>query len=75
MSVPVQELATTEQFLAVLGGHATAFPPGEKFAYCNGGYVVLALIAERASGTPFHALVQANVCRPARRTTTCSPRS
>ena len=24
--------------------------PGERFAYCNGGYVVLALIAERATG-------------------------
>ncbi len=26
MPVPVHELATTEQYLAVLGGHATAFP-------------------------------------------------
>ena len=28
--------------------------PGERFAYNNGGFVVLALIAERASGEPFH---------------------
>ena len=34
-------------------------PPGERFAYCNSGYVVLALIAERASGVPFHELVRA----------------
>ena len=33
--------------------------------YCNGGYVVLALIAERASGTPFHELVRERVCEPA----------
>ncbi len=65
MPVPVHELATTEQYLAVLGGHPTAFPPGERFAYCNGGYVVLALIAERASGVPFHDLVRQRVCRPA----------
>ena len=65
MPVPVHELATTEQYLAVLGGHATAFPPGERFAYCNGGYVVLALIAERASGMPFHELVRRRVCEPA----------
>ena len=51
MPVPVHELATTEQFLAVLDGHATKFPPGERFSYSNGGYVVLALLAERASGT------------------------
>src|SRR5438034_7976080 len=65
MPVPVHELATTEQYLAVLGGHPTAFPPGERFAYCNGGYVVLALIAERASGVGFHELVRRRVCEPA----------
>jgi CubicO group peptidase (beta-lactamase class C family) len=65
MPVPVHELATTEQYLAVLGGHGTAFPPGERFAYCNGGYVVLALIAERTSGAPFHELVRRRVCEPA----------
>jgi CubicO group peptidase (beta-lactamase class C family) len=65
MPVSVHELATTEQYLAVLGGHDTAFAPGERFAYCNGGYVVLALLAERASGTPFHELVLRRVCEPA----------
>jgi len=65
MPVPVHELAATEQYLAVLGGHPTAFPPGGRFAYCNGGYVVLALIAERISGEPFHALVRRRVCEPA----------
>ena len=65
MTVPVHELATTEQFLAVLKGHPTRFPPGAQFAYCNGGYVVLALIAERASGVPFHDLVRQRVCAPA----------
>jgi CubicO group peptidase (beta-lactamase class C family) len=66
MPVPVHELATTEDYLAVLDGHASKFAPGERFAYCNAGYVVLALIAERASGMPFHELVEA-ACLPARR--------
>ena len=70
MPVPVHELATTEQYLAVLGGHPTVFPPGERFAYCNGGYIVLALISERASGVPFHELVRQRVCRPAGMTNT-----
>jgi len=65
MPVSVHELATTEQYLAVLRGHGTAFPPGERFVYCNGGYVVLALIAERTSGVPFHELVRRRVCEPA----------
>ena len=65
LPVPVHELGTTEAFLAVLDDHPQAFPPGERFAYNNGGYVVLALIAERASGVPFHELVRRRVCEPA----------
>ncbi|HEX7310599.1 MAG TPA: serine hydrolase domain-containing protein, partial [Gaiellaceae bacterium] len=65
MPVPVHELATTEDYLAVLDGHPPKFAHGERFAYCNSGYVVLALIAERATGTPFHELVQCRVCERA----------
>jgi CubicO group peptidase (beta-lactamase class C family) len=65
MPVPVHELAATEDYLAVLGGHPTKFPAGERFSYSNGGYVVLALIAERVSGVPFHELVRTRVCEPA----------
>jgi CubicO group peptidase (beta-lactamase class C family) len=65
LTVPPQDLATTEQYLAVLGGHPAKFPPGERFCYCNSGYVVLALIAERISGVGFHQLVAERVCGPA----------
>ena len=65
MPVPVHELAATEDYLAVLDGFPTKFAPDERFGYCNGGFVVLALIAERASGTPFHELVRERVCEPA----------
>lgn len=64
-SVPVHELGSTEEYLDVLGGFETKFPPDEHFSYSNGGYVVLALIAERASETPFHELVVQRVCEPA----------
>ncbi|MBA3735211.1 MAG: beta-lactamase family protein [Actinobacteria bacterium] len=65
MPVPVHELATTEQYLEILDGHEAKFAPGEQFSYCNGGYVVLALIAERTSGIPFHELVRQRVCKRA----------
>jgi len=65
LAVPVHELATTEQYLAVLDGYPAKFAPGERFSYCNSGYVVLALIAERVSGVPFHDLVRDRVCVPA----------
>jgi CubicO group peptidase (beta-lactamase class C family) len=65
MPVPVHELAATEDFLAVLDGHPTKFAAGSDFSYCNGGYVLLALLAERASGVPYHDLVEQRVCGPA----------
>jgi CubicO group peptidase (beta-lactamase class C family) len=65
LSVPPQRLATTEAYLDVLDGHPQKFPPGERFAYCNGGYVLLALIAERTAGAPFPDLVRDLVCTPA----------
>jgi CubicO group peptidase (beta-lactamase class C family) len=58
MPVPVHELDRTEDFVTVLDGFPQRFDPGTDFAYCNGGFVVLALIAERSSGTPYHDLVR-----------------
>ncbi|RYU10829.1 serine hydrolase domain-containing protein [Nocardioides iriomotensis] len=63
--IPVHELTTTEQYVRILDGHATVSPAGERFAYNNSGYVVLALLAERASGVAFHELVRTLVCEPA----------
>lgn len=65
LPVGVHELASTEAFLPVLDGHETAFPAGQQFAYNNGGYVVLALLAERASSMDFQQLVRTLVCDPA----------
>ena len=65
LQVPAHELAMTEQYLRVLDGHAAKSRPRERFIYSNSGYVVLALIAERASGVTFHDLVAQRVCAPA----------
>ena len=65
LAIPVHELEITERFLRVLDGYPSKFAPDERFSYCNGGYVVLALIAERTSGTLFHELVEQRVCGPA----------
>ena len=65
LDVPVHRLATTEGYLPALAGRAMKFVPGERFSYCNSGYVILALVLERATGTPFHDVVEELVCRPA----------
>ena len=65
LPVSVHTLAETEDYVTVLDGFPTKSAPDERFSYCNGGFVVLALIAERASGVPFRELVERRVCEPA----------
>ncbi|KQZ84071.1 serine hydrolase [Microbacterium sp. Root166] len=65
LSVPAQQLDSTPAYLAMLDGFPTKFAAGERFSYCNGGYVVLAVIAERVSGVPFADLVARRVFGPA----------
>ena len=62
---PVHQLATTEAFLTEVDGYSTKFAAGQRFSYCNGGYIVLALIAERASGASYHDLVSEEILIPA----------
>jgi CubicO group peptidase (beta-lactamase class C family) len=54
----------------VLRGRPTKFAPGGRFEYCNGGYVVLALIIEAVSGKSFFGVVADRVCIPAHMTAT-----
>ena len=65
LPAPVHELAETEDYLAVLDGHPTKFAAGTAFSYSNGGFVLLALLAERASGVSFRDLVSRRVSVPA----------
>ncbi|MGW5716011.1 serine hydrolase domain-containing protein [Amycolatopsis sp. NPDC003865] len=58
-------LVTSADYLAALDGHPQKFPPGERFHYNNGAFVVLGLIAERIADIPFADLVRARVTEPA----------
>ncbi|MEV4688466.1 serine hydrolase domain-containing protein [Microbacterium sp. LWH3-1.2] len=75
LSVPVQQLDSTPAYLPMLEGFPTKFPAGERFSYCNGGYVVLAIIAERVAGIPFADLVRKRVFEPAGMGASGFPRS
>jgi len=65
LTVPPHVLRTTDDYLPVLDGRPQRSTPGERFAYCNSGFVVLALIAERVGGAPFADLVARRVIGPA----------
>lgn len=41
------------------------FDPGERYAYCNYGYIMLARVVEKRGGMPFMAYVQATMARRA----------
>ena len=75
MPVPVHQLSNTRDYLAVLRGHPTKFEAGDRFQYCNSGFVVLALIAELVGGASFHDLVAERVLTPADMMATSFPRS
>lgn len=70
LKVPVQALDSTPAYLPALDGFATKFPAGTRFSYCNGGFVVLAILAERVSGRPFADLLRERVFEPAGMTAT-----
>jgi CubicO group peptidase (beta-lactamase class C family) len=65
LAVPAHRLDATERFLEVLDGFPTISRADERFSYNNAGYIVLALIAERASGDDYHELVRRRVTEPA----------
>ncbi|MGZ6544834.1 MAG: serine hydrolase domain-containing protein [Actinomycetota bacterium] len=70
-----RQFASTDDYLAVLKGHPAKFEAGARFEYCNGGYVVLALIAEAVSARSFHDLAAERVFGPSGMTATGFPRS
>ena len=65
MSEPVHAIDRPAAALTLLADRPMTDPPGARFAYNNGGYALLALLAERATGTSFFDLLDQFVCRPA----------
>ncbi|MGW7424331.1 serine hydrolase domain-containing protein [Streptomyces sp. NPDC054813] len=52
------------QLVARAMAHAPDFPPGRGWAYSNTGYVLLALIIQKATGHPAHQEIEDRVLRP-----------
>nr|WP_269452117.1 serine hydrolase domain-containing protein [Tessaracoccus coleopterorum] len=56
--------------MPALDGFPQKFEPGSAFSYCNGGYMVLAIVLERITGQAFHEVIQRSVFAPAALTET-----
>ncbi|GAA1477155.1 serine hydrolase domain-containing protein [Nocardioides aestuarii] len=65
LPMPVHTLTSTEAFLPALEGYPQKFEPGARFSYCNGSFMVLALLLERATGEVYHDVVRRLVLSPA----------
>jgi D-alanyl-D-alanine carboxypeptidase len=50
--------------LAFLLAQPAKFTPGERYAYCNTGYVLLGFVIEAATGRRFHDVLRERVFRP-----------
>jgi len=55
---------TNEEILAYLLETSLDFPPGDQFKYTNSGFVMLALLLERATGERFEDFIQERVFEP-----------
>ncbi|TDE92857.1 class A beta-lactamase-related serine hydrolase [Occultella glacieicola] len=65
LTLPSHTLTTAVAFLPMLEGHEQKYAPGERFSYCNGGYMVLAVLIERVTGETYHDVVRRLVFTPA----------
>jgi CubicO group peptidase (beta-lactamase class C family) len=58
------QVFTADQILALVKDAPLISTPGEKYAYCNTGYYLLGMIAEKASGTPYGTFLADRIFKP-----------
>jgi len=62
--VPIQKIYGPEDMYPLLIEGAQKSEPGEKFSYCNGGYVILAMLVEAVSGKAYDSYMNEVLVRP-----------
>ena len=66
----VESTANQDVFDILISQESLEFKPGDRFEYSNSGYILLAMIAEKVSGIPFHEFMNENVFEPTGMTST-----
>jgi len=74
-SAPKAQFASNADYFRFVSSLPPAFAPGERQQYCNGCYIALGAIVERASGMPYEKYVAEHVFARAEMTSTGYPRS
>lgn len=62
---PAYGMERPDDFLPMYADLSPIFAPGERFHYCNGGYVLLGAVVEQATGRSFVEVVTERVLAPA----------
>ncbi|MBI3005805.1 MAG: beta-lactamase family protein [Ignavibacteriales bacterium] len=60
-----EQLRSLRAFLPLFADKPLEFEPGTKSQYSNGGYILLGLIIEKASGMDYYSYVRENIFKPA----------
>lgn len=63
MSTPKDRIRSLGDYLSLFAGKPLSFEPGTDYQYSNGGYVVLGLIIEKASGQSYFDYVHEHIYR------------
>lgn len=58
LDIPWYKLREPEDYFPVFPQEEMKFIPGEKFSYCNGGFVLLAALVHEVSGIPYKKYVE-----------------
>ncbi|MDQ6421190.1 serine hydrolase domain-containing protein [Paenibacillus sp. LHD-117] len=60
-SLPMYAVTSTQSFLPLIQNNGMKCSPGERFSYCNAGFIILGLIVEQLTGSTFQEYVQENI--------------
>jgi D-alanyl-D-alanine carboxypeptidase len=63
-ATPKEKIRTLQDYLPLFADLPLEFEPGTANKYSNGGYVVLGLIIEKASGVDYYTYVRENIFKP-----------
>lgn len=64
-ATPKDRIRTLNDYLPLFAAEPLRFRPGSDRRYSNGGYIVLGLIVEKASGKKYDDYIRENIYRPA----------